>query len=697
MTENGGRPLGSRYRIGELIGRGGMGEVWRGTDETGAPVAVKTLQQQFAGDPGIVQRFVAERHLLTGVQDPGVVRVRDMVAEGATLAIVMDLIQGTDLRAYLRERGTLPAAEACRLGAQVAYGLSAIHSARIVHRDVKPENVLLDQAVDPPRAMLTDFGVSKLLEEGPDQAKATVLAGTPLYLAPELILGETPGPRSDIYSLGIILYELVCGVTPFTGMTQGAVLHAHTATDPGRPDGFDDRLWNLVAQLVSKDPAQRPADAGVVARALEELAGKLDGRVALTRLDAPPSAVPAQPYRVSPGGPTVEATQLGTPQQGLPGTPAPVWNTPTTLGLPAGQGGLPTPGASSVPGYPSSVPGYPSQPSFTGAGAPGPMGYGSMTPQGMPMAAGYAVAASQDRTKRSWQLPVAVGVSVALVAVAAFWLLNLRDQPIAATPVTTTEASSQASPSQTPSPTPTPTTVPAAASPAAEPTTVAEDAAAEGTAALPTGAGAYADGFVRAWGIGDRPAASRYASADTVASLFQYDARGGSTWKRESSLVQEARTQVRYTDGTGASLYLLVDNATAERGAPAAIVGANVEWDDTDNTYDGEAPTYDYGIAAPEEPTVVTGLESTAGEYADALVRAWGVGDRSAADAYASDEALSAMFGTYGSGGSHWRRTSATSSSATYANDDGTLLTLYLDPTTVSAGRGEGVYGATFS
>ena len=107
MTESAGRLVGSQYRIGGLIGRGGMGEVWRGVDASGAPVAVKVLLPRFSEDPEVVQRFVAERRLLTGVSDRHVVRVRDMVVEGSTLAIVMDLVEGGDLRGLLRERGTL--------------------------------------------------------------------------------------------------------------------------------------------------------------------------------------------------------------------------------------------------------------------------------------------------------------------------------------------------------------------------------------------------------------------------------------------------------------------------------------------------------------------------------------------------------------------------------------------------------------
>ena len=139
MTNTDGRPLGSRYHLDCLIGRGGMGDVWRGADSEGNAFAFKLLQPQYVEDGGIVRRFLSERQLLTSVRHPNVVGVHDMVAEGATLAIVMDLIEGTDLRRHLRERGTLAAEEACRITAQIASGLAAIHAKRIVHRDIKPE------------------------------------------------------------------------------------------------------------------------------------------------------------------------------------------------------------------------------------------------------------------------------------------------------------------------------------------------------------------------------------------------------------------------------------------------------------------------------------------------------------------------------------------------------------------------------
>lgn len=445
MSEVAGRPVGSQYRIGGLIGRGGMGEVWRGVDASGVPVAVKVLLPRFAEDPGVVQRFVGERRLLTGVVDPHVVRVRDMVAEGSTLAIVMDLVEGGDLRGLLRERGTLPAAEACRVGSQVALGLAAIHARRIVHRDVKPENVLLDRTVDPPVALLTDFGVSKLVGDDPGASGVTALAGTPLYLAPELIAGGRPGPWSDLYSLGVVLYELVCGVTPFTGLVPAAVLHAQVSLLPGRPAGFDDRLWNLVWQLLGKDPVHRPADAGLVAAQLAQLAGLLEGQRQLVKLSAPPPPVVADPQQLTrvAGAGGFAATQLVAPQQ-----PTPPW--------------VSTP-----------VSGSQDPRSFRGVTpTPTPMGYAPTPAHPMPVS-NYVIPAEPGGPKRGTAVlaGVVAGLAVAIIAMVAFGAVALRDdasagQPADAGGVTAAPSTAERMPETEPSvvtvtaPRPAETTVP---------------------------------------------------------------------------------------------------------------------------------------------------------------------------------------------------------------------------------------------
>lgn len=209
---------------------------------------------------------------------------------------------------------------------------------------------------------------------------------------------------------------------------------------------------------------------------------------------------------------------------------------------------------------------------------------------------------------------------------------------------------------------------------------------------LPTTPLDYADGFVRAWGIGDRQEASRHATATTVSSLFAMDARGGSNWSRDGEVDQGGRTQVRYTDGTGFVLYVLVDRATARAGDGDAVVGASLEYEVT-----GSEDGYDPG----EESAGISDItvpETTIATYCDALVRAWGAGKETTADRYATPTAMDGLFADHGvAGGSGWSRTSSDSYSATYTNTDGSTLTLYANSISVANGWGDGVYYAEFS
>jgi serine/threonine-protein kinase len=138
-----GRPLGSEYTLHDVIGHGSMAEVYRAVNRDGDPVAVKVLRSELGSDAEVVSRFIRERSILTGLNAPNVVRVRDLVAEGGTLAIVMDLVDGPDLRAELLRRRTLPTADAVQLAVGVLRGLAAVHAAGVIHRDIKPENILL--------------------------------------------------------------------------------------------------------------------------------------------------------------------------------------------------------------------------------------------------------------------------------------------------------------------------------------------------------------------------------------------------------------------------------------------------------------------------------------------------------------------------------------------------------------------------
>ncbi|GHI95295.1 serine/threonine-protein kinase [Streptomyces olivaceus] len=273
------RKIGSRYTAHQILGRGSAGTVWLGEGPEG-PVAIKLLREDLASDQELVSRFVQERTALLGLENPHVVSVRDLVVDGNDLALVMDLVRGTDLRTRLdRERRLAPEA-AVAVAADVADGLAAAHAAGIVHRDVKPENVLLDMQgpLGPGGshpALLTDFGVAKLIDT-PRRTRATKIIGTPDYLAPEIVEGLPPRAAVDIYALATVLYELLAGFTPFGGGHPGAVLRRHVTERVVPLPGIPDELWQLLVQCLAKAPASRLRASELSAR-LRELLPMLAG------------------------------------------------------------------------------------------------------------------------------------------------------------------------------------------------------------------------------------------------------------------------------------------------------------------------------------------------------------------------------------------------------------------------------------
>lgn len=308
------RKIGSRYTAHQILGRGSAGTVWLGEGPEG-PVAVKLLREDLASDQELVGRFVQERSALLGLEHPHVVSVRDLVVDGNDLALVMDLVRGTDLRTRLdRERRLAPEA-AVAIVADVADALAAAHAAGVVHRDVKPENVLLDMqgplgpgGAHP--ALLTDFGVAKLIDSprraatGRASAPTTRIIGTPDYLAPEIVEGLPPRAAVDIYALATVLYELLAGFTPFGGGHPGAVLRRHVTETVVPLPGIPDELWQLIVQCLAKAPASRLRASELSAR-LRDLLPMLAGMPPLD-VDEPddagqgepePEEVPADPVR----------------------------------------------------------------------------------------------------------------------------------------------------------------------------------------------------------------------------------------------------------------------------------------------------------------------------------------------------------------------------------------------------------------
>lgn len=268
-----GQALGASYSFVQPLGTGAVGEVWRVRPHDGeADLAAKVLRAEHAQDAGLVERFVRERSVLLGLRHPNIVAVRDLVVDGGRLAIVMDLVPGGSVRDWLREVGTLPPAQGLLVSAQVLDALGAAHAAGTTHRDIKPDNVLLtgpeDEAVN---VRVSDFGIASVMAR--QSRRTTEILGTPAYMPPELTSRGEAGPPGDVYSTGIMLYELLAGRTPFAGPgTDFTIAFRHVSALPPRLE-VPDPLWDALNAMLHKDPAARPT-AATAAATLRVLAAK---------------------------------------------------------------------------------------------------------------------------------------------------------------------------------------------------------------------------------------------------------------------------------------------------------------------------------------------------------------------------------------------------------------------------------------
>jgi DNA-binding beta-propeller fold protein YncE/predicted Ser/Thr protein kinase len=245
------------YRLDALIARGGMGVVYRATQlALERPVALKVIARHLAEDESFRRRFLSESQLAARLDHPAVVPVYDAREEDGELVVAMRLVEGGDLKKRLRRDGPLPPAEAVELLGQVAGALDAAHSAGIVHRDVKPQNILLEGD----RAYLTDFGLAKALGDS-GVLRGVSVAGTAEYMSPEQWQGREVGPPADVYSLGCALYEAVTGVVPFA--------RSEGEPEPRMPRGLD----RVIERAVAKNPAERYPSAGALIAAAREVQG----------------------------------------------------------------------------------------------------------------------------------------------------------------------------------------------------------------------------------------------------------------------------------------------------------------------------------------------------------------------------------------------------------------------------------------
>jgi eukaryotic-like serine/threonine-protein kinase len=313
VVEPGRRMLGDRYELTQLIASGGMGQVWRGTDELlHRPVAVKVLRSEYTGDPTFLARFRAEaqhaaalnHHNIAAVYDYGETTARDTAGDtGETLAyLVMELVEGEPLSALLRREGRLDTATTLSVLGQTAAALAEAHRAGLVHRDVKPGNILVraDGSVK-----ITDFGIAWSAGSVPLTRTGQVI-GTPQYLSPEQAEGHLATPASDVYALGLVGYECLTGHPAFEGDNAVTIALKQLRSDPEPlPDTLPVDVRTLIRRALSKDPAARMADGAAFVAAVEDArAGRLPA------WEPPPAAVPAA---VPDAGPPTQAAPASVP------------------------------------------------------------------------------------------------------------------------------------------------------------------------------------------------------------------------------------------------------------------------------------------------------------------------------------------------------------------------------------------------
>ena len=293
-----GTLLGGRYRLDQVLGQGGMATIFRATDDKlGREVAVKVLRPEFGSDAQFVERFEHEAQAAASLSHPNIVQVYDYGTDPAGPYIVMEQVAGGDLAAVLGERGPLPPTAVARTGQQVADALEAAHERGLVHRDIKPSNILLSPDG---RVQVADFGIAQAAAGSPVTATGITL-GSVLYFSPEQARGDTATAASDIYSLGLVMYEMLTGQRPFTGDSPAAVALARLSSGVPSPMAVraevPPSLDAIVRWCLAVDPAARPS-AAELANALARFIA--DPSVVAT-YPAPAAAPPPPPAPPPPG------------------------------------------------------------------------------------------------------------------------------------------------------------------------------------------------------------------------------------------------------------------------------------------------------------------------------------------------------------------------------------------------------------
>ena len=310
--------LNQRYELVAQQGSGGMSVIYRALDRMlGRMVAVKILRPNLTKDPAFLEKFQQEARSVAMMSHPNIVTVHDVGNDGATYYIVMEMIDGDDLKKLIKTRGALAFDRALELGIQICAGLGFAHRSQLVHADVKPQNILINREGI---VKITDFGIAQAYTDTREQTRSEVVWGSPHYFAPEQARGEKPSPASDVYSIGVVLFEMFTGRLPYVGPTQRDLALAHIQAEVPRaidlnPD-LPVELSNVIYKVMSKRPNDRYKHADQLGHILQQVRERRRSSAEQTAAGrmAPPTVTGQQPAPVRP-------QQL--PQYSQPAAPVP--------------------------------------------------------------------------------------------------------------------------------------------------------------------------------------------------------------------------------------------------------------------------------------------------------------------------------------------------------------------------------------
>ena len=310
---NEGMLLNNRYQLLERLGSGGMSDVFRARDlMLERSVAIKVLHEDYSNDEAFQQRFRQEARAAANLSHPNIVTVHDFGFDHGQLFLVMEYIPGKDLKTILRQRGRFSVEEAIALMVQACAGIGYAHRAGLVHCDVKPHNMIV---TPDGRLKVTDFGIARALSTILPDERADVVWGSPQYFSPEQAAGEAPSPASDVYSLGVVLYEVLTGALPFTAPSSEELARMHLEAAPIPPSEYvpdiPSALEQIILKVLSKEPAARYRTADQLGRVLLRFGTQRNERAAAA-LNLPPEVAPTyqrpEPVPPPPPTPTPEAT-----------------------------------------------------------------------------------------------------------------------------------------------------------------------------------------------------------------------------------------------------------------------------------------------------------------------------------------------------------------------------------------------------